>query len=156
MTCVEEARNPSGGFPAPRGIFIDFGIGAETVNNLGGYPGGEGLECRKDAWKLPVEEYCACGCGCRCSNGEEIAPPTTHEELRYSEVGKIFDGTGGAPTMFDIVVRNTSFYRPWRTSANGRRGQFGTFGAIDLAQDQKATFEFLFVRPGTNELAPID
>ena len=49
----------------------------QVINNLGSYPGGQGVDCTNDD-SFPGE----CGCGCRCDNGDDVAPSGTPAELR--------------------------------------------------------------------------
>ena len=152
------ASCPDGTYP--RGLYLDFALGDETVNNLGGFPGGEdvggGVTCDPDARNQPMQDYCPCGCGCRCDNGDVVAPPGTAQELRYSRVGQIFDGSGLAPAAeIDIVVTNTTKYTPWNSGDNGHFAG-GTFAQISLLQGMDTTFRYSFVRPGTAEGQVVD
>ena len=87
----------------------------QVINNLGSFPGGQGIDCTKDS-----ADGCECGCGCNCNNGDEVAPPGTPAELRYSKVGTYFDGTGVPGVKFDLAVTNLTSYRPWNAMQNGR------------------------------------
>ena len=103
-----------------------------------------------------MQDYCPCGCGCRCDNGDVVAPPGTAQELRYSRVGQIFDGSGLAPAAeIDIVVTNTTKYTPWNSGDNGHFAG-GTFAQISLLQGMDTTFRYSFVRPGTAEGQVVD
>ena len=54
---------------------------------------------------------------------------------------------------FDLYLRNTSEYlpnsRPISIVRNGKAGQNGDFGVINLADDQSCGFEFIFVNAQT-------
>ena len=152
------ASCPDGTYP--RGLYLDFALGDETVNNLGGFPGGEdvggGVTCDPDAPNQPMQDYCPCGCGCRCDNGDVVAPPGTAQELRYSRVGQIFDGSGLAPAAeIDIVVTNTTKYTPW-SSYNTGHHEGGTFAQISLLQGTDTTFRYSFRDSATDELVAVD
>jgi hypothetical protein len=84
---------------------LDFARAEETYNNLGGFAGGETVSCTAAASNLVCPDPTLvknCGCGCRCTNAAAFAiqPPV----LKYSKVGKYYDGTGNTPKEMDLVV----------------------------------------------------
>ena len=139
----------------PRGLVLNFRAGAETVNNLGGYPGdrGQGYEimCRDSV----STDDCQCGCGCNCTDPSALAPPGTQPELRYSRVAQVFDGSGESPLEADIVVTNLTTYTPWRSTHNGR-SLGGAFAQVNLRCGTETTFRYSFVKPGTEEEQIVD
>jgi len=146
----------------PQGMYLDFSGSTEVVNNLGGYPGGEdlgprgaGVDCISGAANLPLQSDCPCGCGCRCTNGGEVAPLNTPEELRYGNVGRIYDGTGKDPVVVDLVVTNITKYTPWSARSNGFH-EGGTFAQISLFQDTTTTFRYAFKHTNTDTDATLE
>ena len=78
-------------------------------------------------------------------------PPGSPAQLRYSRVAKVYDGKGATPIEADLVVTNLTRYTPWRSTGNGRcRG--GTFGQINMADDQECSFKYEFVESGTGSM----
>jgi len=145
---------PAGSFP--KGVVIDLGRSTITVNNLGGYLGNtdtETVECMvgTDGVTNAVEDYCPCGCGCKCLNTALREQP---QEMRFAGAARAYDGTSNEPyEEFDLVVTNTTEYKPWSSAQNGlfsggdsREAQFGS---ISQAQDTTTTFLFTFLYPGT-------
>ena len=157
----ESPECPSGS--VPRGLLLDFSHDDEVVNNLGGYPGGRdiggGVNCDPRArFDLPMYdgEICPCGCGCRCDNEDEVAPPGTPEELRYSRVGFIYTGDGSEPVEVDVVVTNLTMYTPWRTEDTGHHtlnslteSSNSAFAQISMLEGTSTTFRYSFMEPDT-------
>ena len=112
-------------------------------------------------------ELCSCGCGCRCDNAAVVAPAGTPDELRYSRIGRIYNGTAADPIFeVDVVVTNQTEYVPWRSYDNGHftppsplgldENDVGIFGQISLLEGTSTTFRYSFVRPGTQTPQRID
>ena len=123
-----------------RGVLFHFESSYEIYNNLGGYPGGDGVDCLESASSLPPDHFCPCGCGCRCSNPEQAAPAGTPQELRYGDVAT-FVGSDGMARSLDLVVTNLTEYTPWTSLSNGQHVG-GHFAQISLRQDTSTRFEY--------------
>ena len=134
----------------PRGLHLDFALGTEAINNLGGYPGGSGVLCQPPA--LGSATDCSCGCGCGCSDSAEGTLPV----LRYNGVGRVYDGVSTVAAGLDLVVSNLTSYTPWSSAHNGRTMNGGNFASISLLQGTQTTFGFEFVQPGTNAPFVVD
>eukprot|EP00962_Isochrysis_galbana_P028257 scaffold8901_cov115-Isochrysis_galbana.AAC.8 len=73
----------------PRGVAFDFVNAVETVNNLGGIPGGPGLDCQQQAGTGDPITSCGAGCACTPESAAAVAPPGTAQELRFSIAGTV-------------------------------------------------------------------
>eukprot|EP00965_Chrysotila_dentata_P075951 2509581-Pleurochrysis_carterae.AAC.1 len=59
------------------------------------------------------------------------------------------DGDAEVVSRFDLFVSNLSFYRPKDVGNNGKRGELGDFGTINLADGESCNFEFAFINSET-------
>lgn len=149
-----ESWCPDGAFP--QGVYINFQNSTQSINNLGGQPGGPNVTCSHGELDNWIGQTCDCGCGCQCDGKCPEPGACAEEELRYSEVALLFDGTGAEPITADLVVTNITAYTPWSSSQNGRQ-EYGTFGQINLRKGTSTDFRFEFVLPsalrGTGSLS---
>jgi len=79
--------------------------------------------------------------------------PCNDEELRYTNFGTDF-GLDIGPAdnvVLDLVVTNLTSYIPNNARRNGRtQDQTGSFGQVNLADDQSTDFAYRFYETGTN------
>eukprot|EP00962_Isochrysis_galbana_P055011 scaffold26685_cov90-Isochrysis_galbana.AAC.1 len=73
----------------PRGVAFDFLNAVETVNNLGGIPGGPGLVCQQQAGTGGPITSCGAGCACTPESAAAVAGPGTPQELRFTNAGAV-------------------------------------------------------------------
>jgi hypothetical protein len=73
----------------PKGVAFDFENSIETVNNLGGIPGGPDLVCQQDPGTGGPLTACGAGCACTDASADAVAPPGTPQELRFSFAGAV-------------------------------------------------------------------
>jgi len=73
----------------PRGVAFDFVNAVETVNNLGGIPGGPGLDCLQNPNQGGPLTSCGAGCACTPASAASVAPPGTPQELRFAHAGAV-------------------------------------------------------------------
>lgn len=139
-----------------RGVYFTFSESDEIVNNLGGYPGGEdikgGVACLPGAPDMEPDPFCPCGCGCRCTNDDDFAD-YDRQELRYSRVVRIAEGSDAPPIELDLVVTNQTAYEPWNSRNTGHHdsgGQRGYFAQISLLQGTQTRFRYEFQVPNTD------
>lgn len=147
----------------PRGLFLEFDSSKQIYNHIGNHRGGLDMDVLGCHPEPGVRDYsnleCPCGCGCNCTRAEHrssLRPAGVDEipdAMHFRKTGIYFDGTGGAED-FDVVISNSTPYKPWNTARNGHRSA-GTFAQINLHRGTATTFKFEFKKTSDGSLLDI-